>query len=646
MRKVLTFLGASLSLTVVAAVSAKAQQAPDMFKDVDTSHWAYQAVEDLRAKGIVIGYPDGYFRGKRTLTRYEFAVALDRALKQLPGPTTGPAGPPGETGPAGPAGPQGPPGVTPEELATLRRLADEFRAELAAMGNSIAAINRKLDALGRDVAALRDEINRMPKLYGGAYVGIRSDRYPSFYTDQNGRQQLGSAPGSIRNTPAVVHDFRLGVRANILGGAKLDAEIASNNYKNFEGGDTGLNAGSPYVPASSADTYIHHLEITTPFNGIGRGSQFTIGRFGEQLGHLVLWKPSIDLYLDDPFEDDGMYYIDGARLQTNFGSVSLTAVGGKFDSVTGTNGPAWNSPFAGTMPTGTNLFNGNVKPLAQTPLQGHVVLDEMAAVSAGFGFNLMDRAGHLRLTALAGATNAPAFAVPFTNVLVLGVDGDIKPFERGSVTLDYGKTITGTGRFDTVPGGQRDNQAFNATVGYGSGGLNVQAGYRYIDPLFYAPGYWGRIGNWINPTNVQGPTFRAAYDVTPNIGVNIGGDFFSAARNRIDTGGLGPDDQINRVLVGLRWDVAKSFRLTADWEGVFWHLQGLHSGIPLNAAGTVNPTEHYITLGTGYNLTSNTLLKLSYQIGSWDGHNSVYDGSAGITKANFNVFTGQVSVKF
>ena len=74
MRKVLTFLSVSLSLSWVAA--ANAQTAPDMFKDLDPNHWAYAATESLRAKGIVIGYPDGYFRGKRTLTRYEFAVAI------------------------------------------------------------------------------------------------------------------------------------------------------------------------------------------------------------------------------------------------------------------------------------------------------------------------------------------------------------------------------------------------------------------------------------------------------------------------------------------------------------------------------------------------------------------------------------------
>ena len=51
-----------------------------VFPDVPENHWAYVMVQDLAYKGIVVGYPDGNFSGDRTLTRYEFAVALDRAI--------------------------------------------------------------------------------------------------------------------------------------------------------------------------------------------------------------------------------------------------------------------------------------------------------------------------------------------------------------------------------------------------------------------------------------------------------------------------------------------------------------------------------------------------------------------------------------
>ena len=52
-----------------------------MFPDVAENHWAYQYVEDLQKQGIIEGYPDGLFKGDRSMTRYEFAAMLDRALR-------------------------------------------------------------------------------------------------------------------------------------------------------------------------------------------------------------------------------------------------------------------------------------------------------------------------------------------------------------------------------------------------------------------------------------------------------------------------------------------------------------------------------------------------------------------------------------
>lgn len=46
------------------------------FKDVPADHWAAEAVETLHANGIVEGYPDGEFKGDKTMSRYEYAVML------------------------------------------------------------------------------------------------------------------------------------------------------------------------------------------------------------------------------------------------------------------------------------------------------------------------------------------------------------------------------------------------------------------------------------------------------------------------------------------------------------------------------------------------------------------------------------------
>lgn len=53
-----------------------------MFPDVPENHWAYDYVEGLQKRGIIEGYPDGNFGGDRSMTRYEYAAMLYRALEK------------------------------------------------------------------------------------------------------------------------------------------------------------------------------------------------------------------------------------------------------------------------------------------------------------------------------------------------------------------------------------------------------------------------------------------------------------------------------------------------------------------------------------------------------------------------------------
>lgn len=54
----------------------------NMFPDVTANHWAYEAVNDMAKRGLVIGYEDGQFKGDRTMTRYEFAMIVERAIQK------------------------------------------------------------------------------------------------------------------------------------------------------------------------------------------------------------------------------------------------------------------------------------------------------------------------------------------------------------------------------------------------------------------------------------------------------------------------------------------------------------------------------------------------------------------------------------
>jgi hypothetical protein len=50
------------------------------FVDVESEHWAYDAVKQLNSRGIVSGYEDGMFKGNKAATRYEMASVVARML--------------------------------------------------------------------------------------------------------------------------------------------------------------------------------------------------------------------------------------------------------------------------------------------------------------------------------------------------------------------------------------------------------------------------------------------------------------------------------------------------------------------------------------------------------------------------------------
>jgi len=172
-------------LVVIVAAPVFAQANPA--KTVPFDHWAYDAVQQLVDKGIIIGYPDGTFKGDRAMTRYEFAMAISRLLDVVKG-TPGPAGPAGkdgaagaagaqgapgaqgakgDVGPAGPAGPKGDPGVVDEAkiAALVNKLCDEFK-------NELKDLRGDLDSVKDDVADLTDRVTyleeqaKRPKVFG------------------------------------------------------------------------------------------------------------------------------------------------------------------------------------------------------------------------------------------------------------------------------------------------------------------------------------------------------------------------------------------------------------------------------------------------------------------------------------------------
>ena len=120
-------------LAVVAAASLVAAAAPafaaNPFSDVPMNHWAYDAVEQLSAKGILEGYPNGTFKGNRAMTRYEIATMVARMMA---------------------AG-----GLSGEDLEKLKALVVEFQPELEALGVKVDGFDSRLSALEKGVGGWR-----------------------------------------------------------------------------------------------------------------------------------------------------------------------------------------------------------------------------------------------------------------------------------------------------------------------------------------------------------------------------------------------------------------------------------------------------------------------------------------------------------
>jgi len=183
MRKVGFVLGA-LVLLALALAPAFAEQP---FSDVPQDHWAYAAIEKLAASGVIEGYPNGTFGGKRNMTRYEFAQAIARIVDRLS------AGTKGEKGDMGPAGPAGQPGqvLTPEQQAALDKLMKEFAPELASLRADLTALQKRVEELeaapkaAGPAVTVSGDISWRTGVYGTklGFEDVASTGYPADWWD-------------------------------------------------------------------------------------------------------------------------------------------------------------------------------------------------------------------------------------------------------------------------------------------------------------------------------------------------------------------------------------------------------------------------------------------------------------------------------
>ena len=109
----------AITTALVVGAASTTFAAANPFSDVPSDHWAYDAVTQLTADGVVEGYGDGTYRGSRNITRYEIARMVAKAMAKSD--------------------------VSATDKALIDRLAAEFSDELNSLGVRVSNLEKHAD---------------------------------------------------------------------------------------------------------------------------------------------------------------------------------------------------------------------------------------------------------------------------------------------------------------------------------------------------------------------------------------------------------------------------------------------------------------------------------------------------------------------
>ncbi len=218
--------------------------------DVQPKDWAFSALQSLVERyGCIAGYPNGTFRGNRALSRYEFAAGLNACLDRINELiATANADLPSK-----------------QDIMTLRKLQEDFSAELATLRGRVDAVEARTTELEKN------QFSTTTKLSGEAIISA-----------------IGATGGaSGKSTNIVLNNrVRLNLTTSFTG---KDLLITGLQAHNFLGGVDGtgsvqnsLGLSSSVLSASSART-----SFEPQFPGVDPKNLSTVGANSVQLYKLL-----------------------------------------------------------------------------------------------------------------------------------------------------------------------------------------------------------------------------------------------------------------------------------------------------------------------------------------------------------------------
>ena len=212
-----------LALVLVLVLAFALPVLANPFVDVPLNHWAYDAVQSLAAKGVIVGYPDGTFGGAKSLTRYEFAEATAKALAYVEGMDFASA----------------------DDVAILEKLAIEFADELASLGVTVADLEAALGANSEAIAALKVTVDKLDSFFEPVVIsGTLSANYTKVVVPMTVATLSDEASINIVATINDVTTAGITVTAtDVLSGAPAYAVAWSGFFIDYQGADLQLRVG-------------------------------------------------------------------------------------------------------------------------------------------------------------------------------------------------------------------------------------------------------------------------------------------------------------------------------------------------------------------------------------------------------------------
>lgn len=216
------------------------------FVDVPLNHWAYDSVQSLAAKGVIVGFPDGTFGGANPLTRYEFAEATAKALAYVEGMDFAAAG----------------------DVEILEKLAIEFADELASLGVTVADLEASLGANSEAIAALDTTVTKLNSFWEPVVIsGAWSADYTKVVVPMTAATLSDEAEITILATINDATTAGVTVTAtDVLSGAPAYAVAWSGFFIDYQGADLQLKVGE-VKPATMGLGLVYDFDEKEEFDG-------------------------------------------------------------------------------------------------------------------------------------------------------------------------------------------------------------------------------------------------------------------------------------------------------------------------------------------------------------------------------------------